>query len=144
MFAEQVPRFLDVFLSNRLLKKIHEHIEIKHWVIMKLQISVPTILWKGYVFLMIFHLIGYQVVVLLISKFQQRNKILTKVIKYIHTVVFRMAFTFGASTSKPSFGSFGTTAKTTESNVFGGFSTTTTTSSSGNRRLCFYFTQFPK
>lgn len=96
------------------------------------------------VFLIIFHLIRYQVVVLLISKFQQRNKILTKVIKYIHTVVFRMAFTFGASTSKPSFGSFGTTAKTTESNVFGGFSTTTTTSSSGNRRLCFYFTQYSK
>ena len=77
-------------------------------------------------------------VISIISEFQQNNKVLTKVIKYSHTVLSRMAFTFGASTSKPSFGSCGTTAKTTESNVLGGFSTTTTTFSSGNVRLFLF------
>ena len=92
------------------------------------------------VFKIIFQWLDCQMVISIISEFQQNNKVLTKVIKYSHTVLSRMAFTFGASTLKPSFGSFGTTAKTTESNVLGGFSTTTTTSSSGNVRLCFYFT----
>ena len=65
------------------------------------------------VFLIIFQWLDCQVVISIISEFQQNNKVLTKVIKYIHTVLSRMAFTFGASTSKPSFSSCGTTAKTT-------------------------------